>query len=183
VLQLKTGIIADAWVPGPICTLAFDSLSRRLGEQRLGLNPARKSAISITPCNYLNDDWRVDSLADLLIAKGIELGGARTHDIVGRRNVLLGPVTVVSTGSLVTGVTGCTTSSVLLLSHLVRQDLAVIFHRLHILDGVDLLSLCLTCKGSIDVLVREYVGRHCAFTPVAVRLLQMAAMTTTTGQK
>lgn len=84
--------------------LASEFLNARLGKQRLGLGFAR-----------------------MLVSQSIDLGRARAHDVVRRRNILLSR----------------------LISHLGLEHLAMVLHALNVLARLVLLH------GSVDVPVTE----------------------------
>uniref|UniRef100_A0A1Y1KJH8 Uncharacterized protein n=1 Tax=Photinus pyralis TaxID=7054 RepID=A0A1Y1KJH8_PHOPY len=90
--------------PGAERILAIEFLNTRLGKEGLGLG-----------------------LAGMLISQSVNLGRTRAHDVIRRRNILLGRLS----------------------SHLGLEYLAVVFHALNVLVGV------LLVHGGVDVLVTE----------------------------
>jgi hypothetical protein len=106
-LQLE-GTLGWCW-PCSKGVIALEFLSARLGKERLGLG-----------------------FAGVLVSQSVDLLGARAHDAVGWRDVLVS----------------------LLVGHLGMKGLTVVLHTLDILEG------WLLSHGSVDVLIGENLGRH-----------------------
>lgn len=110
----------------------------------------------------------------MLISQSMNLGRARAHDVIRRRNVLFGPViqpfisstcwrqtrpagdSALSTGTA-TGQMRERDKNVRLSSHLGLKHLAVVLHAL------DVLGRLLLLHGSVDVLVAENAGHFNIF--------------------
>lgn len=141
--------------------LAAEFLNARLGKERFGLSSATNILVLFVS---EPEPWSDENiLASMLISQSINLGRARAHDIIRRRNILIGPKHSISQPAA-----GCAASrtesstrrggrkkNVRLSRHLGLEHLAMVFHALNVLDSVLLLH------GGVDILVSEDLG-HCS---------------------
>lgn len=103
--------------------------------------------------NKVQKEEKRNLLAGVLVSQSVNLGRTGAHDIIRRRNILLGPRGGISKPSAgaesLTGGGGRRKKNVRLSSHLGLEYLAMVLHALNVLGGV------LLVHDGVDVLVTE----------------------------